>query len=83
MSPFPFLSLLDWAKIHGRHTLPWRAYFHLSDKDLGYHVWLSEILLQQTQAERVVDYYSDILGRFPTVESLAAASYEEFFPYYR
>ena len=83
MSPFPFLSLLHWSKIHGRHSLPWRAYFHLSKKDLSYHIWLSEILLQQTQAERVIDFYNHILSHFPTVESLANTSYEDFFPYYQ
>lgn len=83
MSPFPFLALLNWSKKHGRHSLPWRSYFHLSSKDLGYHIWLSEILLQQTQVERVVGYYNSILKVFPTVESLANASYEEFFPYYQ
>ena len=83
MSPFPFLSLLNWAKTQGRHSLPWRAYFHLSIKDLGYHIWLSEILLQQTQVERVIGYYDHILEHFPTIESLANASYEEFFPYYQ
>lgn len=83
MSPFPFLSLLHWSKTYGRHSLPWRQHFTLSPKDLGYHIWLSEILLQQTQVERVIGYYARILERFPTVESLAAASYEEFFPYYQ
>ncbi|MDD2917007.1 MAG: hypothetical protein PHH70_04150 [Candidatus Gracilibacteria bacterium] len=83
MHPFPFESLLTWFDIHGRHTLPWRAYFHLSDKDLSYRVWLSEILLQQTQVDRVTGYYENILKRFPTIESLASASYEEFFPYYQ
>lgn len=83
MPPFPFLSLLHWAKIHGRHSLPWREHFHLSIKNLGYHIWLSEIFLQQTQVERVIGYYNDILKHFPTIESLASASYEEFFPYYQ
>lgn len=83
MTPFPFQTLLDWSEIHGRHSLPWRMYFHLSDKDLSYHIWLSEILLQQTQAERVVGYYNNILKHFPTVESLASTSYEVFFPYYQ
>jgi A/G-specific adenine glycosylase len=83
MQIFPFQSLLDWSKVNGRHTLPWRQYFHLSVKDLGYHIWLSEILLQQTQAERVVGYYQIILKHFPTIESLATSSYEEFFSYYQ
>lgn len=83
MHPFPFSTLLRWSKKHGRHALPWRQYFHLSAKDLGYHVWLSEILLQQTQVDRVIEYYNNILKHFPTVESLASASYEEFFPHYQ
>lgn len=83
MPPFPFHSLLDWSKEHGRDSLPWRQYFHLREKDLSYHIWLSEILLQQTQADRVVGYYNNILEHFPTVESLADASYEQFFPYYQ
>lgn len=83
MPPFPFHSLLDWYKANGRHYLPWRQYFHLSIKDIAYHIWLSEILLQQTQVERVIGYYIKILARFPTIESLAAGSYENFFSYYQ
>lgn len=83
MLPFPFKNLLTWSKTNGRHTLPWRQYFELSIKDLTYHIWLSEILLQQTQADRVIGYYTDILKYFPTVESLAQATYEEFFPHYQ
>lgn len=83
MTPFPFSSLLNWSEEYGRKSLPWRQYFHLSPKDLGYHVWLSEILLQQTQVDRVIGYYENILKHFPTIESLASASYEEFFPYYQ
>lgn len=83
MTSFPFHSLLDWSKKYGRSSLPWRQYFERSIKDLTYHIWLSEILLQQTQADRVVGYYTDILGHFPTVESLAQATYEEFFPHYK
>jgi len=83
MRKFPFQSLIDWSKTHGRHSLPWRRYFHFSTKDLGYRVWLSEILLQQTQVERVIGYYDDILRHFPTIESLAKTSYEEFFPHYQ
>jgi A/G-specific adenine glycosylase len=83
MRKFPFKILLSWYKKHGRHTLPWRQYFHLAKKDLGYHVWLSEIILQQTQADRCIAYYQRILEKFPNIESLAQASYEEFFPYYK
>ena len=81
--PFPFHNLLDWYEKNGRHTLPWRQYFHLSIRELTYHVWLSEILLQQTQASRVIPFYENILKKYPTIESLASATYEEFFPYYQ
>lgn len=83
ISPFPWSLLRDWHSANGRHELPWRQYFHLSEKDLGYHVWLSEILLQQTQVSRGIAYYERILARYPTIESLAQSSYEEFFEYYQ
>jgi A/G-specific adenine glycosylase len=80
--PFPWSSLLEWYREYGRHDLPWREYGR-PEKDRLYRVWLSEILLQQTQVERVRGYFSRILERFPTLESLADASYEEFFLYYQ
>lgn len=83
MKPFPFHALLEWSHLYGRTHLPWRQYFSLKIKDLSYHIWLSEILLQQTQADRVIGYYEKILARFPTIESLAESSYETFFPYYQ
>ena len=45
-------------------------------------MWLSEILLQQTQAERVAGFFEHIIQRFPHIESLAETDYETFFPYY-
>lgn len=80
---FPWHTILDWYRKNGRHDLPWRQYFHLSEKDLGYHVWLSEIILQQTQASRAIAYYGRILEAFPTIESLARIDYEIFFPFYQ
>jgi len=79
---FPFQSLLDWYRVHGRTHLPWRVFSGLPEKEIAYRVWLSEILLQQTQAPRVVGFFNRILERFPTIEKLAEARYEEFFPYY-
>lgn len=79
---FPFSELLDWYKQNGRHTLPWRNY-SFDKKTLGYRVWLAEIMLQQTQAERVKIYFENIIQVFPTIEDLAKCSYEEFFPYYK
>lgn len=59
-------SLLAWFDGHKR-DLPWRQ-----DHD-PYHVWISEIMLQQTRVAAVVDYYHRFLMRFPTIEKLAAA----------
>ena len=58
--------LLDWYDGHGR-TLPWRT------DPTPYHVWLSEIMLQQTRVEAVRDYYSRFLQELPTIEALAKA----------
>ncbi|MCH8518779.1 hypothetical protein LAT59_03395, partial [Candidatus Gracilibacteria bacterium] len=79
---FPFNSLLEWYKKNGRHDLPWRDY-RFEKKELGYGVWLAEAMLQQTQVERVRDYFQNILGAFPSMEVLAKTSYEDFFPYYK
>ncbi|RLJ68418.1 A/G-specific adenine glycosylase [Sulfurisoma sediminicola] len=63
--------LIRWQKRHGRHDLPWQR-----TQD-PYPVWLSEIMLQQTQVATVVPYYERFLGRFPTVAALAAAPVEQ------
>ncbi len=60
-------ALLAWYG-HSRRDLPWRQ-----SRD-PYRVWVSEIMLQQTQVERVRDYFLRFIDRFPTVESLAAAT---------
>jgi len=82
LKPFPFSKLHDWYKKNGRHDLPWRDY-NYDKKTLGYRVWLSETMLQQTQVERVKVYFENILAAFPTVEDLAKCPYEDFFPYYK
>lgn len=63
--------LIAWHAQHGRHDLPWQQ-----TQD-PYRVWLSEIMLQQTQVETVMPYYARFLLRFPTVASLAAAPLDE------
>ncbi|MDO5679749.1 MAG: A/G-specific adenine glycosylase [Pelistega sp.] len=68
--------LVTWQKAHGRHDLPWQL-----SRD-PYRVWLSEIMLQQTQVNTVMAYYQRFLERFPTVESLAAVAQEELMPYW-
>ncbi len=60
-------TLIAWQRKHGRHDLPWQ---HSRE---AYRVWLSEIMLQQTQVSTVIPYYTRFLKRFPTVESLASA----------
>ena len=58
--------LIAWQQQHGRHHLPWQV----ADP---YGVWLSEIMLQQTQVATVLDYYPRFMAAFPTVQALAAA----------
>ncbi|KNH10222.1 A/G-specific adenine glycosylase [Candidatus Burkholderia brachyanthoides] len=59
--------LIAWQRIHGRHDLPWQ-----NTRD-AYRIWLSEIMLQQTQVSAVIPYYARFLERFPTVTALADA----------
>jgi A/G-specific adenine glycosylase len=64
-------TVVAWQKKHGRHDLPWQ-----NTKD-PYRVWLSEIMLQQTQVATVRDYFARFTQRFPTVAALAAAHQDE------
>jgi A/G-specific adenine glycosylase len=64
-------AVLAWQAQHGRSGLPWQG---TSDP---YRVWLSEIMLQQTQVVTVLDYYPRFLQRFPNVASLAAAPLDD------
>jgi A/G-specific adenine glycosylase len=64
-------AVIDWQRTHGRHTLPWQ-----NTRD-AYRVWLSEIMLQQTQVAAVLGYYARFLERFPTVQDLAGAPIED------
>ena len=63
-------ALLDWFSRHKR-DLPWRRTY------APYHVWISEIMLQQTQMERGVEYFKRWIERFPDVHSLADAGEDE------
>lgn len=63
--------LIAWQRLHGRHGLPWQQ-----TRD-PYRVWLSEIMLQQTQVAAVIDYYTRFLKKFPTVKKLAQATTPE------
>jgi A/G-specific adenine glycosylase len=63
--------VVRWQRTHGRNTLPWQ-----NTRD-PYRVWLSEIMLQQTQVAAVLGYYDRFLVRFPDVQSLAAAPLDD------
>jgi len=64
-------AVIDWQRRHGRHALPWQ-----NTRD-PYRVWLSEIMLQQTQVTAVIPYYQKFISRFPDVQSLAEAPGED------
>jgi len=64
-------EIVRWQQSHGRNSLPWQ-----NTRD-PYRVWLSEIMLQQTQVATVLAYYSRFIARFPAVADLAAASDDE------
>ena len=64
-------QLIAWQKQSGRHDLPWQR-----TQD-AYRIWLSEIMLQQTQVSTVIPYYQTFLEHFPTVKHLAAASLDQ------
>ncbi|AEF98852.1 A/G-specific adenine glycosylase [Methylomonas methanica] len=64
-------QLLAWFDIHGRKDLPWQQ--NISP----YRVWLSEIMLQQTQVVSVIAYFNRFVTRFPTVQALAEAGLDE------
>lgn len=68
--------LLVWFEQHGRHDLPWQV------MDDPYKVWVSEIMLQQTQVKTVLQYFDRFMQRFPTVQDLGNASWDEVAPFW-
>jgi len=72
LAPAAFAGrLLDWFALHGRTSLPWQQ------DPTPYRVWVSEVMLQQTQVAAVIPYYARFMGRFPDVAALAAAPLDE------
>jgi A/G-specific adenine glycosylase len=63
--------LVAWQRTHGRHDLPWQGTRE------PYRIWLSEVMLQQTQVATVIPYYERFVARFPDVHALARASQDE------
>lgn len=77
MSQFSFSdALLTWFDQHGRHDLPWQV------ADDPYKVWVSEIMLQQTQVKTVLQYFDRFIERFPTIHDLGQASWDDVAPYW-
>jgi A/G-specific adenine glycosylase len=67
----PFAQrVIDWQRTHGRHDLPWQQ-----QRD-AYRIWLSEVMLQQTQVATALPYYTRFIDEFPTVADLARAPLE-------
>ena len=64
-------ELLAWYEQHGRHDLPWQG------ERKPYHVWLSEIMLQQTQVSTVIPYFKRFISRFPDIKTLAHAPLDD------
>ena len=70
------VSLIQWHKKYGRHDLPWQR------EPTPYHIWVSEIMLQQTKVSTVIPYYTRFIDRFPNVQSLAEADIDEVLSYW-
>lgn len=72
MQAQPFAqAVLNWYQQFGRKTLPWQI------EKTPYHVWLSEVMLQQTQVATVIPYFQRFIEKFPTISDLAAAPTDE------
>lgn len=69
-------KIIQWQRQHGRHNLPWQ-----NTRD-PYAIWVSEIMLQQTQVSAVIPYYLRFMQRFPDIITLASAEQEEVLQYW-
>lgn len=67
--------LLAWYDANGRKNLPWQK--KLADKNAPYRIWLSEIMLQQTQVATVIPYFESFVAEYPTLRDLAKASEDD------
>lgn len=68
--------LIAWYRQYGRTDLPWQQ------QPTAYSIWISEIMLQQTQVSTVIPYYVRFIQQFPTINALAAASLDEVLHYW-
>ncbi len=69
-------KIIAWQQVHGRHHLPWQNTHN------PYAIWVSEIMLQQTQVQAVIGYYQRFMQRFPTLIDLANAPQDEVMRYW-
>lgn len=77
MSEFSFSdALLQWFDQYGRHDLPWQV------ADDPYKVWVSEIMLQQTQVKTVLKYFDRFIAKFPDVHHLGTATWDDVAPFW-
>jgi A/G-specific adenine glycosylase len=65
-------DLLAWFEVSGRKNLPWQ-----SNPSNIYHIWVSEVMLQQTQVATVISYFNTFIAQFPTLRKLADADIDE------
>ncbi|MFC3907769.1 A/G-specific adenine glycosylase [Legionella dresdenensis] len=76
-TPLSFSNrLLDWFDLHGRKNLPWQH------PRSAYRVWISEIMLQQTQVQTVIPYFERFMARFPTLQVLADSDEDQVLAYW-
>ena len=73
-------AIIAWQRQHGRHDLPWQT--KLNQAPNPYAIWVSEIMLQQTQVTAVIGYYAKFMQHFPTIAVLANATQEEVLQYW-
>ena len=64
-------QVVEWYIAHGRHNLPWRKQVS------PYRIWISEIMLQQTQVKTVVPYFNKFIKKYPNLKQLSEASEDE------
>ena len=69
-------TLIAWQKVNGRHDLPWQNTID------AYTIWVSEIMLQQSQVSTVIGFYGKFMQRFPDIGTLANATQEEVLEYW-
>jgi A/G-specific DNA glycosylase len=63
----------NWYQLHGRHNLPWRKNI------TPYRIWISEIMLQQTQVNTAIDYFNRFMKQYPDLKSIKSAGEDDIY----